>query len=84
VLMDINLDVGLNNLIPSSVAGNTLSPSSLEWFEGCLSVNLSGPAMRGAVLIDFGYDEYSLFTVIVSNGYVAPGYMASGYVSQYS
>ena len=61
--MNLELDVGPNNLIPSDLKGVPLSPSKMSWFAGGLTVNMEGTNIRASVLIDFGLDTYNLFTI---------------------
>lgn len=79
--MSLELNAGLNNLLPSEIFENKLELSNLSWFDGCLTVNYSGN-IRVASLLDFGLDQYSVVIAATKeqNGYVMTGYVMPGYV----
>lgn len=79
--MSLTLNVGPNNLLPSSVNGLLATPTTAKWFEGALTVKFSCDAPV-AVLLDFASDEYFMFTTVngTANNYVALGYVEAGYV----
>ena len=83
-LMSVYLDIAPNNILPSAVEGQVVTPKSMLWFDGCLSVNFEGVEINASVLLDFGLDTYTMFSVVSQNGYVQENYVQFGYVSGYT
>ena len=79
--MSLTLDVGPKNMLPSDFNGVPIMPVSLAWFDGSLTVNMLGEGFQGAVQIDFGLDEYMLYTVTTDANQYAAGYVGFGYVN---